>query len=390
VDYLSTNAGSSWSPISGLPYQIWDARGFQGRTVVTFWSATNKAAYLEAGVWVAVTLPATITQGQLVEISGVLYMLPAGGGGDLLYTTDGKTWLDGGGAPPAGGPPAVDGSLPERFLPLVDGAGFARRAPLLATSATEGGVRLRLTKPGELPLESVLPVLKGTAASDVYTFQANPGFLLLPATSDGVVTDWSSASITARANKNGTDDSANWAWTWTATNMTPSSGTGATATFTAMSADTGQVTFRGAKAGQADITGTLNIAKAKGGIPAGPIVGGAFHVISATTTWIGLKFLGDGRFQVKRGSGGSYQDAGQWAGAVLASNTSFWLRVTATGHSLDSGTTDTWLAMTTDREYVLSDATSGTHLTNLTVLFATDNTGANAVIGFGSLQLIVP
>lgn len=45
--------------------------------------------------------------------------------------------------------------------------------------------------------------------------------------------------------------------------------------------------------------------------------------------------------------------------------------------------------MTTDREYVLSDATSGTHLTNLTVLFATSSGGANAVIGFGSLQLIV-
>jgi len=29
-------------------------------------------------------------------------------------------------------------------------------------------------------------------------------------------------------------------------------------------------------------------------------------------------------------------------------------------------------------------------LTSLTVLFATDNTGANAVIGFGSLQLVVP
>ena len=388
---LSLDNAVTWATVSALPGVAWMGKSFAGRLVVTLRATTNKAAYYETGVgWVVVTLPQTIQNGELVHIGTVLYMV---GSGKLLYTTDGRTWQYAGASTmPSGGPITRQfGSLPIDFVPMADGiTGEYRTVKLLATSANEGAVRMSLTKPGELALESVLPVLKGTAASDVYTFQANPGFLLLPATSDGVVTDWSSASITARANKNGTDDTANWAWTWTATNMTPSSGTGATATFTAMSADTGQVTFRCAKAGQADITGTLNIAKAKGGIPAGPIVGGAFHVISATTTWIGLKFLGDGRFQVKRGSGGSYQDAGRWAGAVQSSNSSYWLRVSATGHSLDSGTTDTWLAMTTDREYVLSDATSGTHLTSLTVLFATDNTGANAVIGFGSLQLIVP
>ncbi|MCZ2292184.1 MAG: phage tail protein [Burkholderiales bacterium] len=390
---VSTDNGATWSLLTttGWPSSAHVAVAYKGRLAVTFrYAATNKAAYYEPGVgWVVVTLPQFVTNGSLACIKGVLYML---GGAKVLYSTDGKRWDIGpDNAPWAGLCQRSNRNLDLDFLPAADGgSGSWGRYPLLATSATDGGVRMRFTKPGELPMESVLPVFKDTAASDVYTYQANPGFLLLPATSDGVVTDWSSASITARANKNGTDDTANWAWTWTASNMTPSSGIGATATFTAMSADTGQVTFRGSKAGQADITGTLNIAKAKGGIPAGPIVGGAFHVISATTTWIGLKFLGDGRFQVKRGSGGSYQDAGQWAGAVLASNTSFWVRVSATGHSLDSGTTDTWLAMTTDREYVLSDATSGTHLTSLTVLFATDNTGANAVIGFGSLQLVVP
>ena len=46
--------------------------------------------------------------------------------------------------------------------------------------------------------------------------------------------------------------------------------------------------------------------------------------------------------------------------------------------------------MTTDREYVLSDAASGTHRTDLQVLFATSSGGANAVLGYGALQLIVP
>ena len=260
-----------------------------------------------------------------------------------------------------------------------------------ATSGSAGAVTVTATKQGQLPITVALPVRKGTPGADVYTFSAAPGFLLLPATSDGVVTDWSAATITAAANKNGADDTANWAWTWTASNMTPASGSTNVATFTAMSADAGTVTFRGSKAGQADVVGTIAITKAKGTVPSGPIVGSAYHLIDVANTWLGLKFLGDGRFQVKRGASGSYTDAGQWAGAVLASNAStYWIRVSASGHSLDTGTLDTWLAMTTDREYVLSDASSGTHTTQLTVIFATSSAGANAVVGFGSLQLVVP
>lgn len=405
----STNSGSSWSAVdvnaiagrSGLvTFEVVAFRGVLVAFLYAF-SGGNPTMVLvrePGGSWTPYTLPDTYSEPDLMlQVAGVLYLVD--GNGDVFYTADGKAW--GGGTDNIAAsisPPnayhryvQMHDDWSGSFLPALElSSRDLIRGNLAATSASEGAVRLRLTKPGELPMESVLPVFKDTAASDVYTFQANPGFLLLPATSDGVVTDWSSASIAARANKNGADDTSNWSWTWTAANMTPASGSGATASFTAMSADTGQVTFRGAKAGQPDITGTLNISKAKGGVPSGPIVGGAFHVISTTTTWLGLKFLGNGKFQVKRGSGGSYADAGQWAGAVLSTNTSFWLRVSATGHSLDSGTTDTWLAMTTDREYVLSDATSGTHTTNLQVLFATDNTGANAVIGFGSLQLIVP
>jgi len=379
----STNGGGSWvivdvNAIAGRTgLATFDVKDFRGVLVAFLYATAGGDPTMvlvrePGGAWAPYTLPSSYSEPDLMlPVSGVLYLVD--GSGKVFFSADGKAW--GGGtdniAASISPPDAytryvqIHDDWSGAFLPTLEPSSRDLiRGNLAATSGSEGAVRLRLTKPGELPMESVLPVFKDAAASDVYTFQANPGFLLLPATSDGVVTDWSSASITARANKNGADDTANWAWTWTATNMTPASGTGATATFTAMSADTGQVTFRGSKAGQADITGTLNIAKAKGGIPAGPIVGGAFHVISATTTWIGLKFLGDGRFQVKRGSGGSYADAGQWAGAVLASNAStYWVRVSATGHSLDSGTTDTWLAMTTDREYVLSDATSGTHLT---------------------------
>lgn len=406
----SANSGVVWSSISvtgasGLSnVGCYSVKAFRGRLIAFMYSTVSptvgRVLVSENGLnWAAHSTPVGYSQPDLiVAVSGVLYMVDSSG--KVFYSADGKTWgggtavMSGDGTPPSAWLRFVQmhDDWSGRFVPNLELTGRALlRAYLDATSADEGRVTVTATKPGELDITAVLPVFKDTATSDVYTFQANPGFLLLPATSDGVVTDWSAASITARANKNGADDTANWSWIWATTNLTPASGTGATATFTAMSADAGQVTFRGSKAGQPDVTGTLDVAKAKGGIPAGPIVGAAFHVIDTTNTWIGLKFLGNGKFQVKRGSGGSYADAGQWAGAVLASNAStYWVRVSATGHSLDSGTLDTWLAMTTDREYVLSDATSGTHLTNLTVLFATSSGGANAVIGFGSLQLIVP
>ena len=406
----SANSGVVWSSISvtgasGLSnVGCYSVKAFRGRLIAFMYSTASptvgRVLVSENGLnWAAHSTPVGYSQPDLiVAVSGVLYMVDSSG--KVFYSADGKTWgggtavMSGDGTPPSAWLRFVQmhDDWSGRFVPNLELTGRALlRAYLDATSSTEGAVTVTATKTGQLPISVALPVRKGVVGGDIYTFQASPGFLLLPATADGVVTDWTSASITARANKNGADDTANWSWIWATTNLTPASGTGATATFTAMSADAGQVTFRGSKAGQPDVTGTLDVAKAKGGIPAGPIVGAAFHVIDTTNTWIALKFLGNGKFQVKRGSGGSYADAGQWAGAVLASNAStYWVRVSATGHSLDSGTLDTWLAMTTDREYVLSDATSGTHLTSLTVLFATSSGGANAVIGFGSLQLIVP
>jgi hypothetical protein len=339
---------------------------------------------------VKVTMPATMNGGNLVVVNDVLYMLE-NSGTEMIFTTDGKTWHLGGNTP--GNRPVVAqiGSMDIEFLPLYELLGDeVQIVPLLSTSATEGAVVVTATKPGALAITARLPVFKGQAESDLYTFQANPAYLILPATSDGVVTDWSNATITAQANKNGVPDTS-WAWTWTATNMTPSSGSGAAATFTAISAATGQVTFTGAKAGQAVITGTLDIVKWLGTTPSGPLIGGAFHAISTTHTYIALRFNSNGRFQIKKGSGGSFVNAGQWAGNVAASNSAYWLQVKVTsGHALDSGTVDTWIAMTSDRDYVLQDAASGTHTTGLEVWFATDNAGADAVVGYGSLKLVVP
>jgi hypothetical protein len=284
-----------------------------------------------------------------------------------------------------------DSSMDVDFLPLFELLlDEVQVAPLLATSATEGAVRVTATKPGALPITAILPVFKGSPDKDLYTFQANPVFIAIPATSDGAVTDWTNATTTVQANKNGEPD-ATWTWVWTATNMTPSSGTGATATFTAMSADAGQVTFRGSKAGQKDIVGTLNIVKVKGQLPSGPLIGAGMALFSTTQTYIAVKFLGDGRIQVKRGSGGSYVNAALWAGNVSSANNVCMLWVDELGpDTLTSGTTGSWLALTTDREFVLQDISSGTHTVNLEVQIATDNTYEKILQGFGGLQLVVP
>jgi hypothetical protein len=390
--YITTTPTGAWTTDTAtFAWPIMDAVDYMGRLVVTFNSNIDKAAYREpGGPWVTVTLPAVMNGAHLVIVKGVLYMLQ-NSGAKMMFSTDGKSWQQGDNPP--GNRPVVrqDSSMDVDFLPLFELLlDEVQVAPLLATSATEGAVRVTATKPGALPITAILPVFKGSPDKDLYTFQANPVFIAIPATSDGAVTDWTNATTTVQANKNGEPD-ATWTWVWTATNMTPSSGTGATATFTAMSADAGQVTFRGSKAGQKDIVGTLNIVKVKGQLPSGPLIGAGMALFSTTQTYIAVKFLGDGRIQVKRGSGGSYVNAALWAGNVSSANNVCMLWVDELGpDTLTSGTTGSWLALTTDREFVLQDISSGTHTVNLEVQIATDNTYEKILQGFGGLQLVVP
>ena len=154
--------------------------------------------------------------------------------------------------------------------------------------------------------------------------------------------------------------------------------------------DVGYIDFTASKAGQRNITGQIEVRKIKGSDPSGPRYGAVYNVIDTQNTYLAVRFQTNGIFQIKRGSGGSYVDAGFWALPVSSAHSAYWLQVIATGHALTSGTTGAWLAMTSAREYVLSDASTGTHRTDLQVMFATDNTGSNAGVAFGALVLIVP
>lgn len=409
--YGSANSGGSWTAINlaavtgraGLgPMYV---RAFRGRLVAVLYHTSGGPPSMvitstNGLQWVACAMPSTYTQPDWFdEVSGVLYLVD--GTGEVYYSSDGLAWGS------SGDNMTADISPPDAytryvhihepwsgtFLPSLNLTTRSLvRAPLLATSATEGGVRLRFTKPGELPLESVLPVFKGAAAVDVYAFGAFPGYLELPASLEGEVTDWSQATITLEAFKNAQFDTANWSWSWTATNMTPSSGTGNVVTFTAMSADTGQLFPRASKPGQADLVpGAINIFKRRSTTSSGPIVGGAFHVTEVVNTYVGLRFRGNGMVQVKRGASGSWVDYVPWAGSIRSENSAKYLRIDASGHPLSSGTTGTFLALTTDRDFILEDDDSGTHLTTFDqVLIADDALGTNAVVGFGSLKLIVP
>lgn len=407
----SANGGSSWTTIdlaavtgrTGLAALY--ARAFRGRLVAALYKTAGADPSMVVTstnglAWAACALPATYSQPDFLDVvAGVLYMVDSAG--ETFYSADGLTWGSSGDnvtsdiSPPSAWENYVHihDAWPGDFIPALELTTRSLvRAPLLATSASEGAVTVTATKPGEFDIVRTLIVRKGAVGQDIYTSYAAPAMLLLPATSDGVVTSYDNATITAYVLRNGVDDTANWSWTYTTTNLTPSSGTSNSITITAMgnSPNTGTISFRASKAGQQDITGTLAVNKVLGSEPSGPRIGAAFNAISFSHTEIGLRFKTDGRFQVRKGSGGSWADAGTWAGAVTSANSSYWLRVEASGHALDSGTTGTWLAMTSDRDYVLSDASSGTHTTSLQVMFATDSSGANAVLGFGSLQLIVP
>jgi len=395
--YISTTNGASWTnDDSNWPVNPGAAVTYKGRLVVSFAGAASTARYRDpGGSWVTVALPASITDGTFMVISNVLYMC---GSGAPLYSTDGATWrLCTGVTFPRTA--VIDRGLnqPITFMPGwgdPTGTPDLYRYPLSATSDTEGAVIVTATKPGALDIEVALPVRKGNALKPAYAFSARPATIGLPATLDGVVTDYTNASFQFFAQKDGVDDTANWTWSWTATNLTPSSGSGSTATFTAMSngADTGLVTVTFTKPGEVQHQETLVVYKIKGGDRSGPIPDVVFRAVSTDTTYIALRFATNGKVQIKRTSGGAWSDYTGWSGFIGTQPITYYLMFVPDPayHALDSGTANTWIALTSDRDYVLSDAASGTHRIPFDVYIATSNVGANAVWGQGELRLVVP
>jgi hypothetical protein len=392
VTYISTNGGASWTNDSAnWPSVAFDAIAYKGRLVAT--RTGTSAFYRESGgPWVAATLPASMSNGRLVIVSDTLYMLDAAS--KMLYTTDGRTWYQGENVTTHQQVKA-DNSIPVDFIPLHTAFGTnVHKMPLDATSGTEGAVHVTATKPGAFDIEAVLPVRKGTAAKVNYALSARPASISLPATADGVVTDFSNASFQFYAQKDGVDDTANWTWTWTATNLTPASGSGSTATFTAMSSsqDQGLVTVTFAKPGEVQHQETLVVSKVKGSDRSGPVPDVVFRAVSETTTYVAMRFATNGKVQIKRASGDPWSDYTNWSGFIGTQPVTYYLKLIpdAAYHALTSGPSGSYVALTSDRDFVLSDAASGTHRVPFDVFIATDASGTGAVWGQGELRLVVP
>lgn len=405
--YYSTNNGTSWTACSGLPatFTSYGASMYRGRFVMlrNTGSSSSTFYFSDSGgaAWASGTLAQPINGvGFFGIVKGVLYLI--GGDGKVQYTTDGKSWRWAGTTTTSAlSGAAFDGQnsvdLPISILPGITTTSPYRyyTHPLLSTSETEGFVTVTASKPGEMDIVRSLPVRRGVVEVGGRVFAAQPYGLVLPATSDGVVTDYSGATITARAEYNGADESALWSWTYTTTYLTPSSGSTNSITITAMDSaqDVGTVTFTATRAGFASVSGTLLVRKAKGSEGSGPRIGAAYSVVEASNTLIGVRFNTDGSVDVRRGSSGSYTRLTQWAGAVAAGvGNGYWLYIAprAGSHSLTTGTTDTWLALSSARTFEMSDATSGNHLFEADVYIGTSSSGANAVAGYFSLRLLVP
>lgn len=399
VVHVSTNFGASWTnDNSNWPIDPFEAIVYKGRLVASFWADTPTARYRDpGGNWVTVALPASVDRGRFQIVAGVLYMVSHSGGGTPAYTTDGASWKACSGPASAGWP--IRGGQDQvdvGFYPgFALGSNQVNYRVLQANSDTDGAVILRANKPGALDIEAVLPVLKGTAPRDVYLFSAQPAYLVLPATADGVVTSFANAVMQFFAQLGGVDDTANWTWTWTTTNLTPASGTGSSVTLTGMSQsqDAGYIHVTFSKPGHPVRNETLNVVKFKGTLPSGPVVGGAYSAVTSTTRYIALRFNKDGRVQMRRSSGGSWLDLTQWAGLIHATaNQGFFIKVSpvAGTHPLTSGTENTWLAMTSDRDFVMEDTDPGDHEYSFKVYASTVSTGDDPIPAFGSMTILDP
>lgn len=407
AQHISTDGGASWGTDQRTAMQMpagqfpWGMANLRGLLIVGAQN-TGNVIYVTAGngTWTRVVTPANYEQPrQWVVVSGILYMIDSNS--LLFWTADGYSWKGGAVIPGMGGLPSTTNAVvigsewTQPYLPTISTAvNTLRKHNLSNTSDAVGAVAVTANKPGDITHTLNLPVRKGVPLNqDVYAFSAMPGSLLLPSTADGVVTDFTNAIITAKAMKNGSDDTANWTWTWATSNagLTPVSGTGSVATITGMTAalDTANVVFTGTKAGQPIITGAIGVVKSKGADISGVQLGVGMAPFSVDGTAIGIKFMGDGRIMIQRNAA-PYALAAYWGFPLGAYGASHYVRVTVVSGALTSGTTGSWLVLSTDREYRIDQTLSGTYTAELQVDISTPTAGANALTGAGSMRLIVP
>lgn len=258
-------------------------------------------------------------------------------------------------------------------------------------------VDITASKTGATSVTKRLYIRKSTIQQPVYALLANPGGYTLTATADGVVDPASYPSATGQltVTKDGVDQTG---WTFGISNDTGlgASITGNTYSVTSLSnsVDLAYSHISATKTGEPGLLMNIPVNKNKTGGFSGIHRGGTLSTLSTnSSTTISIKFAASGAFQVKYGTG-SYTTVVAWVSpinTVSPPGGSWWLMVNTTGEALTSGTTGSWLSLSTDREFVFTRTTpSGTYTCNLQVYFGTTSTGGNISMSTGTLQIIVP
>ena len=394
---ISTDNGTSWSSVSPAA-ALKSAIGFKGIIVAAYSGASTSVTYSEdsGATWADALLPASVTDGKLLNLNGVLYLY---GSSLVHYSLDGKRW-QGSGATVTNSDcwcVSADEMVTDIFPLLNNLSGIWAKMPLLATAATEGAVHVTASTPGEEDLTATLPVQLGAVTTPTQVANINPAVAMVPSTADGVVTDFTNASFAVTVVEASLTVTSDYAWTWTATHLTPSSGSGSTATFTDMddAYDSGRVSFVGVQAGKDPVRLAADVVKLKGTDDSGIVIGAAYTVSSVTNTYVEIRLTSAGVVQKREGSGGSWERIGQWAAPEGASaGSGAWVRFdvlnTPDGTSTVTGTTGTFQALTSDRGISLSDTSTGTHKVELVVYLSPNSGGTLPRASLVTLLLIVP
>lgn len=300
-----------------------------------------------------------------------------------------------------------------------NGTSFIRGSITPGNNGSDSYINITATanNPDYGVLTGTIIVKKGTYVGDVYSLVINPGEIRLPSTSDGKVyssaytaspyTTLGPSSVRCTVLKNGIMYTGGITGSITAT-------TGVTTQITGNGTNTGILSVSNMTDGAtepASITGSVTIdgvigpalevlipvVKVRDGTVSGPLPGALVSAWHTTETSITIKFLRKGTIEIKRGSG-SFVYALDWYAPISPTGTpgdNFWLKVIDNGSDTSDilqpvGSLNTYLQLNTDREFYLSNATTGHHNVRMKVYLATSSGGANAMIGNAELELDVP
>lgn len=264
-------------------------------------------------------------------------------------------------------------------------------------------------------LTKTIIVKKGTYTGDIYTLVLFPYEIRLPSTSDGVVYPTSYTGgvnvATYQVLKNGIPYTG-------AISGAVSTSTGLTVTVGGTGTSTGTLTVTDMTKTATEpgtITGTVSIdavpgqtmsvsvkvVKLRDGTDSGPVPGAVVSAFTSTETTLTVRFNPSGTVEIQRGAG-AYVRVVNWAGVIdttPAPGNSYYICMdytSDTGDTLQLGTNgtttnnNTWGQLNVAREWYLSNAATGTHRVNLTVKIGTSSSGAGAIVGKGTLEILVP